>query len=109
MLFLFIFIIIVAHNLFILLFTAYCLLEAVMVTPVSSTSSQKLHQVTGMSTMDVNEQKQWWQLEEVSLIHYENFPMQYTEIFSAVEIENFSRKFLIYLLKTLIMGTQQRF
>ena len=58
-----------------------------MVTPVSSTSSQKLHQVTGMSTMDVNEQKQWWQLEEVCLTHYENFAMQYTEIFSSVEIE----------------------
>ena len=37
--------------------------------------------------------------------HYENLPMQYTEIFSAIKIENFTRKkkrkiFLIFLLKT---------
>ena len=35
--------------------------EAVMVAPV--TQSSKMH-IPGMS-MDVNEQKQWWQLEEV--------------------------------------------
>ena len=30
--------------------------------------------------------------------HYENLPMQYTEIFSPVKIENFVRKFLIFFL-----------
>ena len=48
-----------------------------MVTPVSSSSSQKLHHgITGISTMDVNEQKQWWQLEEVGLgqvVHLRQF------------------------------------
>ena len=36
-------------------------------------------------------------------IHYENLPMQYTEIFSPVKIENFVRKsliFFLFLLKT---------
>ena len=31
------------------------------------------------------------------VFHYGNFPMQYTEIFSAVKIENFTRKVLILL------------
>ena len=30
--------------------------------------------------------------------HYENLPMQYTEIFSGVKIENFVGKFLIFFL-----------
>ena len=30
--------------------------------------------------------------------HYENFPMQNTEIYSAIKIENFTRKILIFLL-----------
>ena len=30
--------------------------------------------------------------------HYENLPMQYTEIFSPVKIENFVRKILIFFL-----------
>ena len=30
--------------------------------------------------------------------HYENLPMQYTEIFSAVKIENVIRKMLIFFL-----------
>ena len=41
-------------------------------------------------------------------IHYKNLPIQYTEIFSVVKIENFVGKnmiFLIYLFKTLIEGT----
>ena len=33
-----------------------------------------------------------------SLPHYENLPMQYTEIFLAVKIENFIRKMLIFFL-----------
>ena len=40
--------------------------------------------------------------------YYENFTMQYTEIFSAVKIENFIGKILIFsiiLLKPLIVGT----
>ena len=32
--------------------------------------------------------------------HYQNLPMQYMEIFSSAKIENFIRKFLIFLLKT---------
>ena len=40
---------------------------------------------------------------------YENMPMQYTDNFSAVKVENFTRKkkmiFLIFLLKTYIVGT----
>ena len=31
-------------------------------------------------------------------MHYENLPMQYTEIFSVVKIENFIRKMLIFFL-----------
>ena len=32
------------------------------------------------------------------LSHYENLPMQYTEIFSVVKIENFVGKILIFFL-----------
>ena len=42
-------------------------------------------------------------------IHYENLPIQYTEIFSVVKIKNFVGKimiFLIYLFITLIVGTR---
>ena len=38
-----------------------------------------------------------------SRMHYENLPMQYTEIFSPVKTENFMRKnliFFLFLLKT---------
>ena len=41
--------------------------------------------------------------------HYENLPMQYTEIFCAVKIEIFVENFLIFLifvLKTLIVRTR---
>ena len=41
--------------------------------------------------------------------HYENLPMQYTEIFSGVKFEDFIEKILIlllFLLKTLIVGTR---
>ena len=41
--------------------------------------------------------------------HYKNLPMQYTENFSAVIIENFVGEiwiFLIFELKTYIVGTQ---
>ena len=43
-------------------------------------------------------------------MHYENLPMQYTEIFSAVKIENFIGKLLmllIFSLKTYIVGTRK--
>ena len=43
------------------------------------------------------------------LFHYENLPMQYTDFFSAVKIEDSSAKFLIFLmilLITLIVGTR---
>ena len=41
-------------------------------------------------------------------MHDENLTMQYTENFSAVKIEHFIGKmtFLIFLLKTLIVGTR---
>ena len=36
------------------------------------------------------------QLSEYEAVHYENLPMQYTETFSAVKTENFSRKTLLF-------------
>ena len=44
------------------------------------------------------------------LLHYENLPVQYTEIFSPVKIENFIRKILIFflfLLNTYTVGTRK--
>ena len=45
-----------------------------------------------------------------NVIHYENTPMQYTEIFKVVENENFWKRKMIFfhfLLKTYIVGTRK--
>ena len=47
-------------------------------------------------------------LKQSTNMHYENMPLQYTESFLAVKIENFIRKklmLLIFMLKTLIVCT----
>ena len=49
------------------------------------------------------------QLGYFGICHYVNSPMQYTVIFSALKVKNFTGKhliFLIFLLKTLIVGTR---
>ena len=47
----------------------------------------------------MNSQAREGSSEKVNIYHYENLPMQYTEIFSAVKIENFIGTFLIFFLK----------
>ena len=55
-----------------------------------------LTQLRNLTHLGLNDVSLSWLPKDIGRYITKNLPLQYTEIFSAVEIENFTRKILIY-------------